>query len=110
VLVRTKGFEPSDLQIVGNIMYLLAEGVRSLNLDTGEAKTLVQQNSTKRIYVDGANIYWTQAIYGGGGGLYTVSITGGTVQKLYNGPSWKITGDDSHIYWATGFQILSMEK
>jgi hypothetical protein len=110
ILVRTIGGEPSDLQIVGNVLYFLAGGVRTINLDTGEEKTLVQQNSTNRIYVDGVYIYWSQANYGGGGGLYRMPVGGGTAQRIYNGASWKVTGDDKNIYWATGIKILSMAK
>lgn len=108
-LIVATGGQPSDLQIVGSMMYFLAEGVYSLNLVTNELKALVNQNDTNRIYVDGINIYWTQAV-GGGGGVYKMAIAGGIAHNLYNGSSWKITGDVARIYWATGFQILSMDK
>jgi len=110
ILVNIIGFEPNDLQIVGSTMYLLADGVHSINLNTGETKTLVKQAETKSIYVDGMYIYWTQANYGGGGGLYRLPVAGGTMQTVYNGSSWKVTGDNTKIYWATGSRILSVEK
>lgn len=109
ILVQTAGYEPTDIQIIGNTLYFLANGVRSLNLNTGEVKTLVQQGSTNRIYVDDFNIYWTQAS-GIGGGLFRIPVAGGTMQKLYDGASWKVTGDNIRVYWATGFAILSMQK
>jgi hypothetical protein len=73
-------------------------------------KTIVNQNSTYRIYIDNVYIYWTQAMDEGGVGLYRMPISGGVVQNIYNRASWNVTGDDKHIYWATYFQLLSKNK
>lgn len=106
LLLTTQGVSLDDVQVSDDYLFFLAAGtIQRLDPRTGQFTTMVASGGPGSIYSDSRYLYWTDNT-----GLYRISLTGGSPQTIYSGPSSGLTGDDATIYWTAGRQILSIQK
>jgi hypothetical protein len=111
-LLRSDSDGLNDIFVLGDVLYIMFQGVYSLNLNTGTLNTLspiIPRGN--RLYVDTNHIYWTENNGAGSGAVQRMPVSGGQIEPLYNG-SWcfGITGDAQKVYWMAGNQLLSTPK
>ena len=108
VLISGNTFKPADMQIMGGLMYISADGIYALNESTGKIKGIADRQNTDRIYVDSTHVYWTET--GDSAGLYRTGIDGGIIETLDSGNIQKLAGDFTRVYWVNGRKLLSIQK
>lgn len=111
--------DPADIFVKNGVAYIALEklyaydlathGLTPIKMDLPDTSTFISLNPNK-IYVDDSHIYWSSAAEGKGG-VYRIPISGGMLEILYSGqPSSQLTGDEAHIYWIAGWDILALDK
>jgi hypothetical protein len=111
-LLSTDSDGLNDIFVLGDVLYIMFQGVYSLDLNTDTLRTLVPSIPYgNRLYVDANHIYWTEKTVWGSGAVQRMPVSGGQIEPLYNG-SWcfGITGDAQKVYWMAGNQLLSTPK
>jgi putative Ig domain-containing protein len=117
VLLTTDPARPVNIAVKDDLVYFNLEcdiiefcsvsGLYTYDLNTSVVTTLIPSTFPFHgLHIDESYVYWTEFM-----GVGRVPRTGGSVQMLNSGVyNWGLTGDDSCLFWANGWEIMRMAK